>query len=99
MTENVIYIGKKDTMSYVSAVTIQALQKDSLVLRARGTAIKKAVDVSQIVIDRFLKNWKVRNINIGTEELVTSTTETDKEKAKTQTIRVSYIEIEMKKEG
>lgn len=55
--DNIILVGKKPTMSYVMAVMTQFKAKQkSIQLRARGKAISKAVDVVEIVRNRFLKN-------------------------------------------
>ncbi|MCX8166554.1 MAG: DNA-binding protein Alba [Candidatus Micrarchaeota archaeon] len=67
---NTIFIGKKATMSYVLAVMTQFNKGSKQVtLKARGKTISKAVDVAQIVINRFINEVKVVDIKIGTEEL------------------------------
>jgi DNA-binding protein Alba len=66
-----IFIGRKPAMSYVLAV-ITSFSSGSLkeiTLKARGQAITTAVDAAEIVRSRFLKDLKVNNIAIGTEEL------------------------------
>ncbi|NPA86040.1 MAG: DNA-binding protein Alba [bacterium] len=69
--ENVIYIGQKPTSKYILAVLMQFNNKNAnrVVLKARGKAISKAVDVAQIITRRFLKDVKVGSIQIGTDEL------------------------------
>jgi DNA-binding protein len=37
-------------------------------LKARGRSISRAVDVAEIVKNRFLQDVKVHSIDIGTEE-------------------------------
>ncbi len=68
--ENTIFIGKKGTMAYVLAVVTQvnAGAKD-VTIKARGKAISRAVDVSEIVRNKFLKDMKINNISTSTEEL------------------------------
>jgi len=39
-----------------------------IILRARGRAIAKAVDVAEIARNRFLKDLRISNIAIGTEK-------------------------------
>ncbi|MDD4049571.1 MAG: DNA-binding protein Alba [Candidatus ainarchaeum sp.] len=69
---NVIYIGKKVTMSYVLAVITQFNQgAESVVIKARGKTISKAVDVSEIVKNKFVNTLRVEKINISTEEITT----------------------------
>jgi len=67
--ENAVLIGKKTTMNYVLAVIIQFNQgADQVLVKARGRAISKAVDVVEIVRTRFLPDQvEVKNVEIGTE--------------------------------
>ncbi len=67
--DNVIYIGKKPSMAYVLAVITQfSDNKKEVVIKARGRAISRAVDVAEIVRRRFLNDVIIKNIEIGTEE-------------------------------
>ncbi|MEM5801808.1 MAG: DNA-binding protein Alba [Candidatus Aenigmatarchaeota archaeon] len=67
--DNVILIGRKSPMSYVLAVITQFTNGASEVLiKARGRAISRAVDVAEIVRRRFLQDVKVSDIKIDTEE-------------------------------
>ncbi len=67
--ENVVYVGKKPSMSYVLAVITQFTNGQSEVhVKARGRAISKAVDVVEVVRRRFLQDVEVKDIKIGTEE-------------------------------
>ena len=89
--ENTIFIGKKPTMNYVLAV-VEQFQQDSnenksVVIKARGRTISQAVDVAEIVKNRFVKDAEYDGIIIGTENL------TNKEGRDTN---VSYVEINMK---
>ncbi len=68
--ENVVYVGKKGVMSYVLAVITQFNNgAKEVVIRARGKAISRAVDVAEIVRNRFMNDVKVGSINISTEEI------------------------------
>ncbi|VVC04617.1 DNA/RNA-binding protein Alba [Candidatus Burarchaeum australiense] len=68
--ERMIYIGKKEIMSYVLAVVTQFNNNvPEVCLKARGKLISRAVDVAEIVRNRFLPNAKVKHIGIATEEL------------------------------
>ncbi len=66
---NVVLVGKKPVMNYVLAVIIQFNQgADEVVIKARGRAISKAVDVAEIVKTRFLpEQVEIKNVSIGTE--------------------------------
>ena len=87
--ENTVYIGKKPTMNYVLAVVTQFNSgSKEVVIKARGRAISRAVDVAEIVRHRFITEAKVDDIKIDTEAI-----ETD---ANTSA-NVSSIEIYMKK--
>jgi DNA-binding protein len=67
--DNVVFVGQKPTMSYVLAVITQFTDGLKEVhLKARGRAISRAVDVAEIVKNRFLGDIKINNIDIGTEE-------------------------------
>lgn len=68
--ENTVYIGKKGTMSYVLAVVTQMNQGATEVsIKARGKAISRAVDVAEIVRNKFVQGAKVKSIQISTEEI------------------------------
>lgn len=90
MEENVIYIGSKPVMNYVLAVVTQMNNgTEEVFLKARGRAISKAVDVAEIVRNRFIPESDVTNIEISTEEI------TNNEGIETN---VSTIEIQIKKD-
>jgi DNA-binding protein len=68
--DNVVLIGKKDIMSYVLAVVTQFNNgEDTIIVKARGKAISRAVDVVEIVKRRFVQNVSTQSIIIGTEEV------------------------------
>lgn len=83
---NVVYVGNKPPMNYVTAVLaiINSDQYDDVMLKARGNAISKAVDVAEITRNRFATNTQIKSIEIGTEAL-------NREDGKTS--NVSSIEI------
>jgi DNA-binding protein len=67
---NVVLIGKKPPMNYVLAVlTLFQNGQNQVILKARGMAISKAVDTSQILKNRFLKDVEVKEVRIGTEQV------------------------------
>jgi DNA-binding protein Alba len=67
-----VFIGLKPTMTYVFQVVTQLNSgAGPVVVRARGNAIAKAVDVVEVVRRRFLEGQvEVGSIRIGTERLV-----------------------------
>ena len=87
--DNVVFIGKKPSMSYVlAAVTQLGAGQKEIYLKARGKAISKAVDVAEIVKNKFVSDAKLGDIKIGTEEIEGE----NKEK-----INVSTIELVLRK--
>lgn len=88
--EDVVYIGRKPVMSYVLAAVTQfnARNSNKVALKARGRAISKAVDVSEIVRNKFILELKIDEIKIGTEEV---------KREDGTTSNVSSIEIYMSK--
>ena len=68
--ENVAYVGNKPVMNYVLAVVTQMNGGISEVsIKARGRAISRAVDVAEIVRNRFITDAELGTINIRTEEI------------------------------
>lgn len=68
--ENTVYIGKKPAMNYVLAVVTQFNSgSNEIVIKARGRSISRAVDVAEIVRNRFVPDAYVKDIKIGTESL------------------------------
>ncbi len=68
--ENTVYIGKKETMSYVMAVVTQFNSgSNEVFIKARGRAISKAVDVAEITKNRFVPNSEIIDIKTDTEQI------------------------------
>lgn len=87
--ENTIFVGKKGTMAYVLAVVTQINSgANEVTIKARGKAISRAVDVSEIVRNKFMKDLKVQGISTATEEIPSE---------EGGPLKVSSIEITMKK--
>ncbi|MFB0560571.1 MAG: DNA-binding protein Alba [Candidatus Lokiarchaeia archaeon] len=87
--ENTIFIGRKSVMDYVLACVTQLNSGfDEIILKARGRSISRAVDVAEVLRTRFLKDLKVKNIKIATEQI---------ERDEGGTANVSAIEITLSK--
>jgi len=85
--DGVINVGKKPNMAYVTACILQLSSGvKKLTIQSRGHSISKAVDVAEILRNRFRKDVKIKNIKIGTQEMETE----DKNK-----INISTIAIEL----
>lgn len=90
--ENVVFIGNKPFMNYVTGVVMQFTTKNAkeVTVKARGKFISRAVDVAEVAMRKFLKeqNLKVKNIEIGSEEF---------ENKEGKKVNVSTIEISLTK--
>lgn len=87
--DNTVYVGSKPAMSYAMAVVTQLSDGfDEVNIKARGKAISRAVDVAEIVRNRFVDEADVDDIIIGTDEIETD--EGDE-------INVSSIHIKLEK--
>lgn len=66
--DNTILVGSKPVMSYVLAVITQFNSgSKKVVLKARGRAISRVVDVAEIVRNKFLSKLEVKDIKISTD--------------------------------
>lgn len=70
--ENVVFIGGKPFMNYVTGVVMQFTTKGAkeVIIKARGKFIARAVDVAEVATKRFLKEHgiEVKDIKIDSEE-------------------------------
>ena len=90
-TDNSFFIGEKPLMNYVTAAVMHFSSKkpDEIALKARGKHISRAVDVSQVILNRFLKDQaELKEVRLDSEEF------TNRENKK---VRVSTIEIFIKR--
>ncbi len=90
-TGNVVLIGKKPVMNYVTACItfFNSSEQNQVIVKARGRAICKAVDTVELLHRGFVKNLEISNVAINTEELYRSDSN--------QKSNVSTIEIIIKK--
>lgn len=90
--ENVVFIGNKPFMNYVTGVVMQFTTKGNseVIVKARGKFISRAVDVAEVTAKRFLKehNIEVKDIKIDSEEF---------ENQEGRKVNVSTIEITLAK--
>lgn len=96
---NVIFVGKKSTMAYVLATMTQFTKTSSVVIKARGRATSRAIDVVEVVRNRYMPNAIIKNIVIKTEEVQSKPREgeTEEEAKKRGSSKVSAIEITLEK--
>ena len=76
--DNSVFIGRRTTNNYVLAA----------MMVLRGRAISHAVDVAEVLRNRFMKDLVIKDIEIGTEQLP------DRDGRESN---VSYIEITVEK--
>jgi len=88
LSDNTVFVGNKPVMNYVLAVVTQFNQgAEEVSVKARGKAISRAVDTTEIALNRFLEDVKKTGIETSTEVV-------DTESGKTN---VSSIEIKLSK--
>jgi archaea-specific DNA-binding protein len=69
-SSNVIFVGRKPVMSYVLACVTQFNEgQTEIVLKARGRAIFHAVNVAEIVRNKFVREAEVKDVQISTEQI------------------------------
>lgn len=69
-SDNVVLIGKKPVMNYVTAcITFFNSGEKQVIVKARGRAISRAVDTVELLRRAFVKNLEINNVEISTEEL------------------------------
>ena len=86
--DNTILVGKKPAMSYVLAAMTQFSDgAKEINIKARGRAISRAVDVAEVIKNRFVEGIKY-DIEIGTETI---------KDERGSNINVSTINIKMSK--
>jgi len=68
--DDVVFIGNKPVMNYVLAVVTQfSGGANNVTIMARGRAISRAVDVAEVVRNRFLEDVELKDILISTEKV------------------------------
>ena len=86
---NVIFVGVKPIMTYVTATLTQLSSEPTVTIKARGKRITQAVDVSQMIVKRMdTVGYKVSDVRIASDSL---TSQDGKQR------NVSTIEIDISK--
>ncbi len=87
--KDVVFIGKKPLMAYVTSALIQLANNPRVLIKARGLTIGRAVDVAQIISRRTENSgYSIGEIKIGSEQL---------QSQDGRSRNVSTIEIEVKR--
>ena len=86
---NVIFVGTKPVMTYVSATLTQLASRETVTIKARGKRITQAVDVSQMIVKRMdTVGYLISDVRISSDSL---TSKDGKQR------NVSTIEIDITK--
>ena len=89
-TRDVIFVGMKPIMTYVTATLTQLSTQSFVTIKARGQRITQAVDVSQMIVKRMnTVGYKIKDVRISSDSLLS-------QDGKTR--NVSTIEIDITKE-
>lgn len=87
--DSTIFIGNKAFMNYVTAAMLQFNSGSKTVfVKARGKYIGRAVDVAEVLRNKFLSDVKVDGIEIGSEDV---------KSRDGRDMKVSTIRIDLKK--
>ena len=85
---NTVFIGRKPVLNYVLAcMTMFKSGQEEVLVKARGRSISMAVDVVEVMRNRFMTDLNIGDITIGTEELTSPD--------RNQPTNVSSIEIKL----
>ena len=67
---NIIFVGTKPIMTYVSATLTQLSTRPSVTIKARGKRITQAVDVSQMIMKRMDSvGYEISDVRISSDSL------------------------------
>jgi DNA-binding protein len=87
--DNIVFVGKKPVMNYVTAcLTCFNTGAGKVTVKARGMSITRAVDTVELLRRAFLKDLKLGDITVCTEEV---------EREEGRKSRVSAIEMTLTK--
>lgn len=67
---NTVFIGRKPVLNYVLAcMTLFKSGHGEIIIKARGRSISRAVDVVEVLRNRFMPKAEISDIKIGTENV------------------------------
>ena len=68
---NVIFVGTKPIMTYVTATLTQLSTQPTVTIKARGKRITQAVDVSQMIVKRMnTVGYTISDVRIASDSLI-----------------------------
>ncbi len=69
MSENIVYVGNKPIMAYVTAILTSFKDNpEGVIVKARGRSMSTAIDAAEVTRTRFM-NELTPSVTIGTEQL------------------------------
>jgi len=86
---NVIFVGTKPIMTYVTATLTQLSTQPTVTIKARGKRITQAVDVSQMIVKRMnTVGYTVSGVRIASDSLISQ----DGKKRNVSTIEIDITQ-------
>jgi DNA-binding protein len=86
---NVIFVGTKPIMTYVTATLTQLSTNPTVTIKARGKRITQAVDVSQMIVKRMnTVGYRISDVRIASDSL----TSQDGKKRNVSTIEIDITQ-------
>lgn len=86
---NIVYVGSKPFMNYVTGVVMQFNSgMNKVIIKARGKYISRAVDIEEVVKNRFMQGVKLDSVKIGSDEF---------KNREGRTVRASTVELTLSK--
>lgn len=67
--DSAVFVGSRPTASYVMKALMVLDERREVTIKARGRAINHAVDVVELLRNKFLRDVTVKHIAIGTEKV------------------------------
>jgi len=86
---NVIFVGTKPIMTYVTATLTQLSTQPTVTIKARGKRITQAVDVSQMIVKRMnTVGYSISDVRIASDSLLSQ----DGKKRNVSTIEIDITQ-------
>jgi DNA-binding protein len=87
-TENMIFVGTKPIMTYVTAALTRLSSLSIVTIKARGKRITQAIDVSQMIVKRMNEvGFVIDGVRISSDSLISK----DGQKRNVSTIEIDVI--------
>ena len=84
--KDIVFVGGKNFMNYVNAVEWQLKEFKKVTVRARGKYTSRAIDISQVMINRY--GCEIVSVELGSSEF---------ENKENKKVKVSTIDVLIKR--